>query len=40
MTNSTGTATDQYVYDAFGSERSHTGTSTNSFTYTGEQVGS
>lgn len=38
LTNSAGVATDQYLYNAFGSERSHTGASTNSFTYTGEQV--
>jgi RHS repeat-associated protein len=38
MTNSSGTATDQYGYDVFGASRSHTGSSTNAFTYTGEQV--
>jgi RHS repeat-associated protein len=38
LTDSTGILTDYYVYDAFGSERSHSGSSTNSFTYTGEQV--
>jgi len=38
LTNASGTTTAQYVYDAFGKERNHTGASTNSFTYTGEQV--
>jgi len=37
MTDSTGTSTDQYSYDAFGVTRSHTGTSVNIYTYTGEQ---
>jgi RHS repeat-associated protein len=38
MTDSTGISTDQYTYDAFGAIRSHTGSSTNAYTYTGQQV--
>ena len=37
MTDGTGAATDQYTYDAFGSTRSHTGTSGQTYTFTGEQ---
>ena len=37
MTDSTGTSTDQYTYDAFGATRSHNGSSTNTYTYTGQQ---
>ena len=38
LTDSSGNITDQYTYDAFGSERTHTGGSDNPFTYTGEQA--
>ncbi len=38
LTDTSGVITDRYSYDAFGSERSQTGTSTQPFTYTGEQV--
>ena len=37
LTDASGTATDQYIYDAFGAERNRTGSSSQSFTYTGEQ---
>ncbi|HPH98289.1 MAG TPA: RHS repeat-associated core domain-containing protein [Anaerolineaceae bacterium] len=38
ITNPGGTVTERYSYDAFGGERSHMGSSTQPFTYTGEQV--
>jgi RHS repeat-associated protein/uncharacterized repeat protein (TIGR01451 family) len=38
LTDPSGSITDRYSYDAFGAERSHTGASTQPFTYTGEQV--
>jgi RHS repeat-associated protein len=38
MTDGTGASTDQYTYDTFGTVRTHSGTSANAFTYTGEQV--
>jgi RHS repeat-associated protein len=38
LTNSAGAATDQYTYDAFGASRNHSGSSANTFTFTGEQV--
>jgi RHS repeat-associated protein len=37
MTDSTGVSTDQYTYDAFGVTRSHTGISSQIYTFTGEQ---
>jgi RHS repeat-associated protein len=38
LTNSSGTATDQYTYDVFGALSSHTGTSSNPWLFTGEQT--
>lgn len=38
LTNNLGVVTDSYSYDAFGSSRTHAGTSLQNFTYTGEQV--
>lgn len=38
LTDANGIATDSYSYDAFGGERSHSGSSGQEFTYTGEQV--
>lgn len=38
LAGDTGTVTDTYTYDVFGAIRSQTGSSTNEFTYTGEQV--
>jgi len=38
LTNAAKTVTDRYSYDAFGATRSHTGSSNQPFTYTGEQV--
>ncbi len=37
LTDDTGALTDTYSYDAFGGVRSQTGSSSNEFTYTGEQ---
>jgi len=37
MTDGSGIATDQYSYDAFGAVRSHTGSSAQTYAYTGEQ---
>ena len=38
LTDNTGTVTDRYSYDAFGTARIHTGVSEQSFTFTGEQT--
>ena len=38
ITDASGAATDQFTYDAFGAPRTHTGSSTTSFTYAGEQA--
>ena len=38
LTDDTGSITDQYSYAAFGATRTHTGSSANEFTFTGEQV--
>ena len=38
LTNGAGSVSDTYEYDVFGNVRSQTGSSTNEFTYTGEQV--
>ncbi len=37
LTDSTGAVTDSYSYDAFGAPRNTTGTTSNSFQYTGQQ---
>ncbi len=37
LTNSSGSVTDTYTYDAFGATRTHTGTSSNVWKFTGEQ---
>ena len=37
LTNSAGTVTDTYEYDAFGNEVNHTGTTPNNYLYRGEQ---
>ena len=38
LTDNSGAITDRYSYDAFGSPRTHTGSSVQPFTFTGEQV--
>lgn len=38
LTDETGTATDSYSYDVFGAVRNRTGTSTNTFQFTGQQT--
>ncbi len=38
LADGTGAVTDTYTYDVYGAVRTHTGTSGNEFTYTGEQV--
>ncbi len=40
LTDDTGEVSDTYEYDAFGNVRAETGSSTNEFTYAGEQVDS
>jgi RHS repeat-associated protein len=40
LTNSAGTVTDTYEYDAFGNEVNHTGTTPNNYLYRGEQYDS
>ncbi len=37
LTNSSGSVTDSYTYDAFGATKTHTGTSVNVWKFTGEQ---
>jgi RHS repeat-associated protein len=38
LADNSGDVSDTYTYDAFGSIRTHTGTSANEFTFTGEQM--
>lgn len=38
LSDTTGTATDEYAYDVFGRMRAHAGSSNNAFTYIGEQL--
>jgi RHS repeat-associated protein len=38
LADGTGAVTDTYTYDVYGAVRTHTGTSGNEFTFTGEQV--
>jgi RHS repeat-associated protein len=40
LTNTSGTVTDSYEYDAFGNQISHTGTTPNNYLYRGEQYDS